>query len=97
MARDDAATPGPGDAPGASPRVARTPFPHSQSAGIHETGSASALPIGVGTCVQEWTGTQWVVVDSDCGEGYECRALEASKYQGEFVGHRVLTPAVRKE
>jgi hypothetical protein len=47
--------------------------------------------------VQEWTGKEWIVVDAlECAAEFECRPLDASKYRGEFVGHRVLTPAVRK-
>jgi hypothetical protein len=59
--------------------------------------SASALGIGFGTCVQEWTGTEWLVVDdSDCPDGSECRPLDPKEVAGEYTGQRVITRASKK-
>jgi hypothetical protein len=48
-----------------------------------------------GTCVQEWSGTAWVVVDdSECRPGFVCRPLDPAEVAGEYAGQRVITPAV---
>jgi hypothetical protein len=62
--------------------------------GLH---SASAVGSGFGTCVQEWTGTEWLVVDaSDCPEGSECSPLDARQVAGEYTGQRVITRPTKK-
>jgi hypothetical protein len=46
-----------------------------------------------GTCVQEWTGWEWIIIDEvDCAEGYEARPLDPREVAGQHVGQRVLTP-----
>jgi hypothetical protein len=42
--------------------------------------------------VQEWTGTEWVIVDDSQSHGRPYRPLDAAKTPGEYVGQRVRTP-----
>jgi hypothetical protein len=47
-------------------------------------------------CVQEWTGTAWVIVE-EIGrrEGFFAKALDAARVRGKYLGERVVTPLVR--
>jgi hypothetical protein len=46
-----------------------------------------------GTSIQEWTGTEWVVVDeTDRADGYETRRLDPAASPGQFIGQRVIVP-----
>ncbi|QEH33015.1 hypothetical protein OJF2_15100 [Aquisphaera giovannonii] len=48
-----------------------------------------------GTCIQEWTGSEWVVIETfECAAGYESVPLDPSAYPGDYVGARVITPCV---
>jgi hypothetical protein len=48
-----------------------------------------------GTCIQEWTGSEWVVIETfECAEGYESAPLDPVAYRGDYVGARVITPCV---
>jgi hypothetical protein len=94
MPKGDESSPGNGDAWGPAPRIELT---RRVSASAVRTATTSIDEVAAGTCVQEWTGKEWMVVDaSECGAQFECRPLDAAKYRGDFVGHRVLTPAMRK-
>jgi hypothetical protein len=42
--------------------------------------------------IQEWTGTEWVIVDDSQSLGRPYRPLDATKTPGEYVGQRVRTP-----
>ena len=45
-----------------------------------------------GSCVQEWTGREWVIVDAaPCTEGFAFRPLDPAELPGGYVGQRVLT------
>lgn len=48
-----------------------------------------------GLCIQEWTGAEWIVIEAmNCASGYTCQPLSVEQMQGQFLGHRVITPAV---
>ena len=42
--------------------------------------------------IQEWTGTEWVIVDDTQSVGRPYRPLDSTKTPGEYVGQRVRTP-----
>ncbi len=44
------------------------------------------------TVVQEWTGKEWIVVDSTKAFGRSYRPLDPQTSPGEYVGERVVTP-----
>jgi hypothetical protein len=97
MATGDELSAGNGDAWGPVPRLGSPGRPVSASAVRGVIVSASSEDLAGGTCVQEWNGKEWMVVDTtECGAQFECRPLDPAKYRGQFVGHRVLTPGVRK-
>jgi hypothetical protein len=57
--------------------------------------SFTLMKRGLGSSVQEWNGSSWVVVDViQRAEGALALALDSSRVQGSYVGERVVTPCV---
>jgi hypothetical protein len=58
---------------------------------------SSRFEKSTGTCIQEWTGTEWVVIETfECAEGYESAPLDPVAHRGDYVGARVITPCVAR-
>ena len=56
---------------------------------------SSRLEDSTGTSIQEWTGSEWVVIETfECAEGYESAPLDPVVHRGDYVGARVITPCV---
>ncbi len=56
---------------------------------------SSRLEDSTGTSIQEWTGSEWVVIETfECAEGYESAPLDPIVHRGDYVGARVITPCV---
>jgi hypothetical protein len=49
-----------------------------------------------GSCIQEWTGSAWVVVEVvDPSEGFQPQALDPARVRGRYLGERVVTACVK--
>ena len=61
----------------------------------HSMSLISSLPVG--SCIQEWTGSDWVVVDATgCAEGFTAQALDPSRVPGTYLRERVVTACVKE-
>jgi hypothetical protein len=57
--------------------------------------TSSRFDESTGTCIQEWTGTEWIIIETfDCAEGYESVPLDPATHRGDFVGQRVIAPCL---
>jgi hypothetical protein len=86
---DDRASPSDKSPPAPQPAGLSPEFPHSHS-------QSFVMDSPGGSCIQEWTGSDWVVVEvTDCAQGFEAQALDPSRIRGTYVGERVVTACVK--
>jgi hypothetical protein len=67
---------------------------HSVSLGHHRSWSLNSQ--SGGSCIQEWTGSAWVIAEViSCADDFKAQSLDPAEVRGTYVGERVVTPCVK--